>query len=71
MERMSWRRDLRYREFERSRDIAESRTLLLEMVAYEPVIQQCFKIIESTCLAQGIHCKIDGTKVAGRFQVCL
>lgn len=45
-------------------DIAESEQLLLELASVEPTIQQCFKIMESTCLSQGIFCKIDN-KVAG------
>lgn len=51
------------RASQRISDISESERLLLELTVAEPTIQQCFRIIESTCLSQGIYCKIDG-KVA-------
>ena len=45
--------DLRkVRNNQRYMDIAESEQLLLELASVEPTIQQCFKIIESTCLSQ-------------------
>lgn len=34
----------------------------------EPTVLQCFKIIESTCLSQGIFCRIGGEEVSPRFQ---
>ena len=34
----------------------------------EPTIQQCFKTIESTCLSQGIHCRLEGKDVSEKFQ---
>lgn len=52
----------------RLRDIQESRGLLLELVTSEPTILQCFKIIESTCLSQGIFCRIGGQEASPRFQ---
>jgi hypothetical protein len=52
----------------RLRDIAESESLLLELVTSEPTIQQCFKVIQSTCLSQGIHCRVDGADVSDAFQ---
>lgn len=52
----------------RLRDIAESQGLLLELVTTEPTIMQCFKIIESTCLSQGIFCRIQGVEVSPKFQ---
>jgi hypothetical protein len=51
----------------RQYDIAESQQLLLELACAEPTIQQCFKIIESTCLSQGICCKIDGKLAKDEF----
>lgn len=55
----------------RQQDIAESQSLLLELVTFEPTIQQCFKVIESTCLSQGLHCRLDGTEVSEKFQAHL
>ena len=52
----------------RLRDIAESQGLLLELVTSEPTLSQCFKIIESTCLSQGIHCRVDAAEVSEAFQ---
>ena len=59
---------IRMRENSRQRDIAESQSLLLELVASEPTVQQCFKVIESTCLSQGIHCRVDGKEITEKFQ---
>lgn len=42
------------RQRQRAMDLSESYYLLLELCCCEPVIQQCFSIIENTCLAQGI-----------------
>jgi hypothetical protein len=58
----------RARQHSRLRDIQESQGLLLELVTSEPTILQCFKIIESTCLSQGIFCRIGGQEVSPRFQ---
>jgi hypothetical protein len=58
----------RARQQSRLRDIQESQGLLLELVTTEPTILQCFKIIESTCLSQGIFCRIQGTEVSPKFQ---
>jgi len=55
----------------RQQDIAESQSLLLELVTLEPTLQQCFKVIESTCLSQGLHCRLDGAEVSERFQTHL
>jgi hypothetical protein len=59
---------LRSRQNSRLRDIAESQSLLLELVTSEPTVQQCFRIVESTCLSQGIFCRIDGSEVSPQFQ---
>jgi hypothetical protein len=59
---------LRARQQSRLRDIQESQTLLLELVTSEPTILQCFKIIESTCLSQGIFCRLEGEEVSPKFQ---
>ena len=58
----------RARQNNRMRDIQESQGLLLELVTSEPTILQCFKIIESTCLSQGVFCRLQGTEVSPRFQ---
>lgn len=61
-------RAAKYRMGARQRDIAESYQLLLELVTSEPTLQQCFKVIESTCLSQGVYCRVDGEEVTERFQ---
>ena len=58
----------RARHSSRLRDIAESQALLLELSTSEPMVIQCFKIIESTCLSQGICCLVDGKECTARFQ---
>jgi hypothetical protein len=52
----------------RQRDIAESYQLLLELVVSEPILQQCFKVIESTCLSQGVRCKVANREISENFQ---
>ena len=59
---------LKARQNSRLRDIAESQSLLLELVTSEPTILQCFRIIESTCLSQGIFCRIEGAEISPGFQ---
>ena len=58
----------RARQNSRLQDIAKSQSLLLELVTSEPTILQCFKIIESTCLSQGIFCRLQGVEVSPGFQ---
>ena len=58
----------RARSDHRARDLAESRALLLELGCYEPTLQQCFKIMESTCVSQGIYCNINGAECKPDFQ---
>ena len=58
----------RARQTSRARDIQESQHLLLELVTTEPTILQCFKIIESTCLSQGVFCRLQGVEVSKPFQ---
>jgi hypothetical protein len=65
---MSHQHMQRARQNSRLQDIAESQSLLLELVTSEPTILQCFKIIESTCLSQGIFCRIDGQEASPAFQ---
>lgn len=52
----------------RMRDISESKHLLWELVTHEPTVLQCFNIVESTCMAQGLFCKIDGEPCGEDFQ---
>jgi hypothetical protein len=56
------------RQNSRLQDIAESQVLLLELVTSEPTILQCFKVIEATCLSQGVFCRVSGTEVTDKFQ---
>ena len=58
---------VRVRNNHRAADIAESQALLLELGSSEPTLQQCFKIIESTCLSQGIDCRVRGAECSARF----
>ena len=59
---------IKARQNSRQMDIAQSQDLLLELATSEPTILQCFKIIESTCLSQGIFCKIEDQHASERFQ---
>ena len=52
----------------RTRDIGESKLLLWELVTHEPTVLQCFGIVEATCMAQGLFCKIDGERCGDDFQ---
>lgn len=58
---------MRSRQNSRMRDIAESQNLLLELMTTEPTVLQCFNIIESTCLSQGLVCHIQGQDVSDGF----
>jgi hypothetical protein len=51
-----------------AQDVLESKSLLLELGCSEPTLQLCFKIIESTCLSQGICCLLNGTQCSKKFQ---
>lgn len=59
---------LRHRHNSRLQDIAESQGLLLELVTSDPTLLQCFKVIEATCLSQGIFCRVKGERTTDRFQ---
>lgn len=65
---MSYQRLLKARHDHRAHDLAESQALLLELGCYEPTLQQCFKIIESTCISQGIFCSLNGSECSKQFQ---
>lgn len=65
---MSYKTLMQVRNQHRAQDLAESQSLLLELGTSEPTLQQCFKIIESTCLSQGIYCSIDGKECSPEFQ---
>jgi len=58
----------RIRSSMRARDISESKHLLWELVTHEPTVLQCFNIVESTCLSQGLFCKIGGERCGEGFQ---
>jgi hypothetical protein len=66
--RMNYSQIARMRQYSRNNDIYESEQLLLELGTLEPVVQQCFKIIEATCLSQGIYCQVEGGDVPDNFQ---
>ena len=68
MMHLSYKDMVRIRSQHRSQDLAESQAILLELGASEPTLQQCFKIIESTCLSQGVCCLINGKECSSRFQ---
>ena len=68
MQQMSYQGLSRIRQNHRAQDILESQALLLELGTSEPTLQQCFKIIESTCLSQGIFCSINGKECSPQFQ---
>lgn len=54
------------RQRQRALDISESYYLLLELCYTEPIVQQCFNIIENVCLAHGIA--MTGKKPTPNFQ---
>lgn len=56
------------RQNSRLQDIAESQWLLLELVTSDPTLLQCFKVIEATCLSQGLYCRVAGGATTPRFQ---
>jgi hypothetical protein len=64
----SYKDMIQIRSHHRAQDLADSQSILLELGASEPTLQQCFKIIESTCLSQGIFCLINGKECNSRFQ---
>lgn len=65
---VSYNSMMKVRQSHRQQDLAESQALLLELGTSEPTLQQCFKIIESTCLSQGIFCRIKGVECTKKFQ---
>ena len=65
---LSYKDMVKIRTHHRAQDLAESQAILLELGASEPTLQQCFKIIESTCLSQGICCLINGKECTTQFQ---
>ena len=52
----------------RERDLLESKHLLWELVTHEPTVLQCFGIVEATCMAQGLFCRIDDVPCSDAFQ---
>lgn len=58
----------KYRTSMRQRDLAESKLLLWELVTHEPTVLQCFNVIEATCMAQGLFCRIDGEQCGDKFK---
>jgi hypothetical protein len=56
------------RQNSRLQDIAESQGLLLELVTSDPTLLQCFKVIEATCLSQGLYCRVGASATTPKFQ---
>lgn len=54
------------RQRRRALDISESYYLLLELCCTEPLIQQCFSVIENVCLAHGVN--MSGKRPTPNFQ---
>lgn len=50
----------------RNMDVSESYYLLLELITSEPIVQQCFNIVENICLSHGIS--MSGKKPTTNFQ---
>jgi hypothetical protein len=65
---LSYQGLVKVRNNHRAVDVLESQALLWELGTSEPTLQQCFKVIESTCLSQGISCRINGQECSPRFQ---
>jgi hypothetical protein len=65
---MSYQDLVKVRNNHHMQDILESKALLLELGCTEPTLQLCFKIIESTCLSQGVTCLVNGAPCLSRFQ---
>jgi hypothetical protein len=59
---------VKVRGHHQAQDLMESKFLLLELGCSEPTLQLCFKIIESTCLSQGVCCMLNGSQCTERFQ---
>jgi hypothetical protein len=52
---------------QKARDIAESYRLLLELLASEPFIQECFQLIENMCLSREIAFTVAGRPPTAEF----
>ena len=52
---------------QRARDIAESHHLLLELLASEPFMQECFQLVENMCLSREIAFTIAGRPPSAEF----
>lgn len=47
---------------------AESFDLLMELMSQEPTVLACLKIVQCTCLAQGVVCRIKGSSASKQFE---
>jgi hypothetical protein len=52
----------------RSRDLAESYHLLLELITSEPFLQECFQLIENMCLSRDLDFTINGQPPSSEFK---
>jgi hypothetical protein len=52
----------------RSRDLAESYHLLLELITSEPFLQECFQLIENMCLSRDLDFSINGKPPSPEFK---
>jgi len=52
----------------RSRDVAESYHLLLELLTSEPFLQECFQLIENMCLSRDLDFTVGGKAPSPEFK---
>jgi hypothetical protein len=52
----------------RSRDLAESFHLLLELLTSEPFLQECFQLIENMCLSRDLDFTVGGQAPSPKFK---
>jgi len=53
---------------QRTRDMAESYHLLLELLSSEPFVQECFQVIENMCLSREISFTVQGSQPSVDFK---
>ena len=53
---------------QRSRDLAESHYLLLELLTSDPFVQECLQLIENMCLSRELNFTIDDKPPSAKFK---